>query len=63
MLGQVDLLWPEGCVGLKSYFLHQKFLSSYQAVSQEVYLNRNPYWSFLWPRTGLMLLIETLQEF
>ena len=34
MLGQVDLLWPEGCVGLKSYFRHQKFLSSYQAVSQ-----------------------------
>lgn len=23
ILRQVDLLWPEGCVGLKSYFLYQ----------------------------------------
>ena len=22
ILEQVDLLWPEGCMGLKSYFLH-----------------------------------------
>ena len=32
----------------------------YQAVSQGVCLNRNPHWSFLWPRTGLMLFIKTL---
>lgn len=33
ILGQMDLLWPESYVGLKSYFLHPKFLLSYQAVS------------------------------
>ena len=57
----MDLLWTEGCMSLKSYFLPPKFLSSYQAVSQEVSLNRNPSWAFLQPR--LMLLIETLQGF
>lgn len=55
ILGQMDLLWPESYVGLKSYFLHPKFLLSYQAVSQEVCPK--------WPRTRLMLIIETLKGF
>lgn len=62
ILGQVDLLWPEDYVGLKSYFLHQKFLPSYQAVNQEVCPNKSLLASPL-AKAGLMLIIETLKGF